>query len=74
MKAVNTVARMATPNAEATLRLLEETRKRGLLVGRGGLYGNVLRVAPALIVTKTEVDDALKILEASFAALAAPGG
>ncbi len=55
------------PNPEATLRLLEETKKRGLLVGRGGLYGNVLRVAPPLVVSRREVDDALTILQESFA-------
>ncbi len=58
-----------TPAADATVRLFEETRKRGLLVGRGGLYGNVLRVAPALVVGKAEIQDALRILDESFAAL-----
>jgi alanine-glyoxylate transaminase/(R)-3-amino-2-methylpropionate-pyruvate transaminase len=57
-----------TPSVETTLRLLEETKRRGLLIGRGGLYGNVLRVAPALIVPKAEIDEALKILDESFAA------
>jgi 4-aminobutyrate aminotransferase-like enzyme len=60
-----------TPDVDATLRLLEETKKRHLLIGRGGLYGNVLRVAPALNVSKAEVDDALKILDGSFAAASA---
>ena len=58
-----------TPNAEGTLRMLEETKKRGLLVGRGGLHGNVLRVAPPLVVSRRDVDDALTILRESFAAL-----
>ena len=40
----------------ARLRLLEETKKRGLLIGRGGLYGNVLRVAPPLVVIKADVE------------------
>jgi 4-aminobutyrate aminotransferase-like enzyme len=59
-----------TPNVAATLRFFEETKRRGLLVGRGGLHGNVLRIAPALVVTRRDVDDALAILDASFAALA----
>ena len=58
-----------TPNAEGTLRVLEETKKRGLLVGRGGLHGNVVRVAPPLVVSRRDVDDALTILRESFAAL-----
>jgi alanine-glyoxylate transaminase/(R)-3-amino-2-methylpropionate-pyruvate transaminase len=57
------------PAGEATLRLFEETKKRGLLIGRGGLYNNVLRVAPPLVVGKTDIDEALTILDESFAAL-----
>jgi len=59
-----------TPAPEAALRLLEETKKRGLLIGRGGLYGNVLRVAPALIVEKADIEAALDVLDASFLAAA----
>jgi 4-aminobutyrate aminotransferase-like enzyme len=58
-----------TPATQATLRLFEETKKRGLLIGRGGLNGNVLRVAPPLVVSKAEVQDALKILDDAFAAV-----
>jgi 4-aminobutyrate aminotransferase-like enzyme len=58
-----------TPGVEATLRLFEETKKRGLLLGRGGLNGNVLRVAPALVVGRADVEEALRILDESFAAL-----
>lgn len=59
-----------TPDAASTSRLFEETRKRGLLIGRGGLYGNVVRIAPALNVTKSELEEGLKTLEDSFAAFA----
>jgi alanine-glyoxylate transaminase/(R)-3-amino-2-methylpropionate-pyruvate transaminase len=60
-----------TPNPQATLKLFEETKKRGLLIGKGGLYGNTMRVAPSLNVTSAEVDEAVKILGESFAALGA---
>jgi 4-aminobutyrate aminotransferase-like enzyme len=59
-----------TPAVEATTRMFEETKKRGLLIGRGGLYGNVLRIAPPLIVGKADVEDALRILDESLAAVA----
>jgi alanine-glyoxylate transaminase/(R)-3-amino-2-methylpropionate-pyruvate transaminase len=58
-----------TPAPETASRLFDETRKRGLLIGRGGLYNNVMRIAPALNCTKSDVDEALRLLDQSFAAL-----
>src|SRR4051794_32007051 len=43
-------------------RLLEETKARGLLVGKGGLYGNTLRMAPPLNLTEQEAKEGLAIL------------
>ena len=57
-----------TPNKEATARLFEETKKRGLLIGKGGLYGNVFRIAPPLTVGAAEVDEALGLLGEAFEA------
>ncbi len=37
----------ARPTRRMTNRVFEETKKRGLLIGKGGLYGNVIRIAPA---------------------------
>ena len=48
--------------AELATRLLEETRARGLLVGKGGLYGNTLRMAPPLTLTEDEGKEGLGIL------------
>jgi 4-aminobutyrate aminotransferase-like enzyme len=56
-----------TPAPEKAVRLFEETKKRGLLIGKGGLYGNVIRISPPMIVSAAEVDDALKILDESLA-------
>ncbi len=50
------------PDPQGTNRLMEATRKRGLLIGKGGLYGNALRIAPPMIVNRGQVDDALRIL------------
>jgi 4-aminobutyrate aminotransferase-like enzyme len=57
------------PDAASLGRLLEEAKKRGLLVGKGGLYGNVVRIAPPLTVGPSEVDEAISILGESFAAM-----
>jgi 4-aminobutyrate aminotransferase-like enzyme len=56
------------PAAAATLRVLDEAKRRGLIVGRGGLHANVLRLCPPLIVTKTDVDAAIEILDGAMAA------
>ena len=55
-----------TPAPETAAKVLEESRERGLLVGKGGLYGNVLRIAPPLVVTTAEADRAAAILRDSL--------
>lgn len=57
------------PAPKAVARVIEETREEGLLVGKGGLYGNVIRFSPPMSVTKDEAEQALKILRAAFARL-----
>jgi 4-aminobutyrate aminotransferase len=54
------------PNPEAAVRVLEGTRARGLLVGKGGLHNNVIRLAPPMTLTEDEVDEALDILGAAI--------
>ncbi len=57
------------PNPKAAVKMMEETRTRGLLIGKGGLYGNVLRIAPPMSVTADEVDEALHIIGDAAAAV-----
>jgi 4-aminobutyrate aminotransferase-like enzyme len=58
-----------TPNADAALTLFEETKKRGLLVGKGGLHGNVIRISPPMSVSDLQIKDAVAILDESLAAI-----
>ena len=58
-----------TPNPGAADQLMEETKLRGLLIGRGGLYANTMRISPPLNITKNEVEEAIGILDDSFAAM-----
>ncbi len=58
-----------TPAPAAAARLFEETKKRGLLIGKGGLYGNVIRIAPALNIGKADIAEGLRILDESFTAM-----
>lgn len=57
------------PAPQETNALMEECRKRGLLVGKGGLWGNVIRMSPPLNIGKADVDEAMRILDESLAAL-----
>jgi 4-aminobutyrate aminotransferase len=51
------------PSPERAAALHEGCKRRGLLIGKGGLYGNVLRIAPPLTVTKAEIDRAGDIID-----------
>jgi len=55
------------PAPEALAQLLERTRENGLLMGKGGLYGNVVRLSPMLNISKADVDEAVRLLDKSFA-------
>lgn len=46
--------------------VMEQAKRRGLLVGKGGMYGNVLRIAPPLTLTEAEADEGYAILEAAI--------
>ncbi|MFP5333094.1 MAG: aspartate aminotransferase family protein [Acidimicrobiia bacterium] len=52
-----------TPNAPAAAAVMEEAKREGLLIGKGGIYGNVLRIAPPLTLTETEADEGYTMLE-----------
>jgi 4-aminobutyrate aminotransferase len=59
------------PSQRAAALAMEETKAAGLLVGKGGLYGNVLRVAPPLSVTAEEIEEGAQILRKAIAAVGA---
>jgi 4-aminobutyrate aminotransferase len=44
------------PSTAAAVRVLEEARRRGVLVGRGGLLGNVIRITPPLSLTAEQAE------------------
>lgn len=54
------------PNAPAAAAVMEEAKREGLLIGKGGMYGNVLRVAPALTLTEEEADEGFTKLETAI--------
>jgi 4-aminobutyrate aminotransferase len=55
------------PNPAAVLKVFEETKKRGVLIGKGGLYGNVIRTGVPLVANTGHIDELVAALDASFA-------
>ena len=45
---------------------MEAARENGIMVGRGGLYGNVLRLSPPMNIGRGDVDEFILRLDASF--------
>jgi 4-aminobutyrate aminotransferase-like enzyme len=60
--------RSKAPATAATLQLMENARENRLMVGRGGLYGNVIRLSPPMNIGRTDVDEFLLRLGASLTA------
>lgn len=54
------------PAAAETNALLERCRENRLLVGKGGLYGNVIRISPPMNVTRDDIDEFLRRLDKSL--------
>ena len=67
MQGAELVGENKAPDPRTTARVLDETRKRGVLIGKGGLWGNVLRIAPPLSITRSEIDELVKALDGAFA-------
>jgi 4-aminobutyrate aminotransferase len=57
------------PAAAETNRVMDEAKNRGLLIGKGGLYGNVLRSSPPLNINNADVDECIRILDEAFTAV-----
>jgi alanine-glyoxylate transaminase / (R)-3-amino-2-methylpropionate-pyruvate transaminase len=56
------------PAKAETLAVMEFARERGVLIGKGGLDGNVLRIKPPMCITEADADFALDVLDRAFGA------
>jgi 4-aminobutyrate aminotransferase-like enzyme len=68
MQALELVKDRATKEpapVEAT-QVLEGARRNGLLIGKGGLLGNVIRMAPPMNISKADVDEGIRLLDKTF--------
>jgi len=59
-----------TPSPDITRKVVMGCAEHGVLLGKLGLYGNVIRIAPPLIITQAELDSALDVFEGVFKNLA----
>jgi len=59
--------RSKAPANLATLQVMEAARENRIMVGRGGLNGNVLRLSPPMNIGKADVDEFIVRLDASLA-------
>jgi alanine-glyoxylate transaminase/(R)-3-amino-2-methylpropionate-pyruvate transaminase len=51
------------PNLDAAVRMLDLTKDAGLLIGKGGLNGNILRIKPPLCFSKSDADFTAEVIE-----------
>lgn len=56
------------PATQFTIRLMEAARDNRILIGRGGLYGNVIRMSPPMNISRSDVDAFIEALDRSLEA------
>ena len=54
------------PAVAQTLAVMEAALENGVLLGKGGLHGNILRFSPPLNIAKSDVDEFARVLDASL--------
>jgi alanine-glyoxylate transaminase/(R)-3-amino-2-methylpropionate-pyruvate transaminase len=55
-----------TPNPELVNKVYEKTKDYGILLGKGGRYGNVFRIQPPMCLNAEDVWFALDVIDRSF--------
>jgi 4-aminobutyrate aminotransferase len=60
-----------TPATAQTAAVMEAARENRLLIGKGGMFGNVLRITPPMNVGRADVDQFIRLLDASLVACSA---
>jgi 4-aminobutyrate aminotransferase/(S)-3-amino-2-methylpropionate transaminase len=55
-----------TPAADQAKAVRAACREHGVLVGRGGLFANVIRIQPPLVITEAQAEHACDVLEAAI--------
>ncbi|HUI42268.1 MAG TPA: aspartate aminotransferase family protein [Terriglobia bacterium] len=58
------------PAPAETNQFMDRCRSNGLLIGKGGLFGNVIRISPPLTVGEAQIDDAIERMDKSLGEMA----
>jgi len=61
--------RTKDPAPELIRPMIDKCAENGLLVGSVGMYGNVIRVAPPLVITQQQADESLAVIERVLSSL-----
>ena len=51
------------PSPEKTVEFINRCAEKGVIFGRVGWYGNVIRVAPPLVIKEDEANEALEVIQ-----------
>jgi len=54
------------PAKDECAQMFERSKEMGLLIGKGGFYGNVLRIKPPMCITREDFDFIIGMLDAAF--------
>ncbi len=57
------------PSPKKANALLEAAKREGLLLGKGGRWGNVLRISPPMLISDAELDDGIAKLGRALASV-----
>lgn len=59
------------PAPDYANRILDLTREAGVVIGKGGIHGNTLRLQPPMVVTRQDVDRGIAALKKALEAVSA---
>ncbi len=62
------------PAETADQQLMEAARENRIIIGKGGMYGNVIRLSPPMNIGRSDVDEFIGLLDKSLTACAAMAG
>jgi 4-aminobutyrate aminotransferase len=73
MQAIELVEDRGTkqPASKRANLLMDAMKRRRVLIGKGGLYGNTMRIAPPMLVEESQIDELLLQLDGALGEVAA---